>query len=150
SVIVLSMLVASSGRPLCTSSSACLMAERSSGEVVELTAMAKVGPRRTGAAGAATAEGCSGIVEGVNGGRAARGMSAPARSMTPDGGIDEVAVTGRVGGDGPAGADLDGKDLDGTDLDCKDLDGSDLDGRDLDVCFVVDFSDLPTASAAGA
>jgi hypothetical protein len=72
-------------------------------------------------------------------------MSAPARSMAPDDGFDEVAVTGRVGGDGPAGADLDGTDLDGTDLDCKDLDGS-----DLDVCFVVDLSDLPTASAEGA
>ena len=73
------------------------MADRSSGEVVELVAMAKVGPRRTGGGGgAATVEGRSGIVDGVNGG-AIRGTSAPAWSITPDGGIDEVAVTGRVG-----------------------------------------------------
>jgi hypothetical protein len=72
------------------------MADRSSGEVVELVAMAKVGPRRTGGGGAATVEGRSGIVDGVNGG-AVRGTSAPAWSITPDGGIDEVAVTGRVG-----------------------------------------------------
>jgi len=63
---------------------------------VELVAMAKVGPRRTGGGGAATVEGRSGIVDGVNGG-AVRGTSAPAWSITPDGGIDEVAVTGRVG-----------------------------------------------------
>jgi hypothetical protein len=59
--------------------------------------MAKVGPRRTGGGGgAATVEGRSGIVDGVNGGPI-RGTSAPAWSITPDGGIDEVAVTGRAG-----------------------------------------------------
>ena len=54
------------------------MADRSSGEVVELVAMAKAGPRRTGGGGgAATVEGRSGIVDGVNGGPI-RGTSAPA------------------------------------------------------------------------
>src|SRR6516162_6017991 len=107
SVIVLSTLVASSGRALCTSSSACLIAERSSGEVVELAAIAKAGPRRIGGGGAATPEGRSGIVDGVNAG-ALRGTSVPAWSITPDGGIDEAAVAGRIGtaSDPPAGAPL--------------------------------------------
>src|SRR6185437_2532989 len=119
SVIVLSMLVASSGRLLCTSSSACLIADKSSGEVVELVAIAKAAPRRAGEGGADTLEGRSGMVEGVNAGALRGGASAPARSMTPDGGIDEVAATGPVGTAGGIAA-----------------------GAPLAVCFFVAFSDL--------
>src|SRR5215472_8839116 len=124
SVIVLSTLVASSGRLLCTSSSACLIADRSSGEVVELAAIAKAGPRRTGDGGAAALVGRSGIVDGVNAG-AVRGTSDPAWSITPDGGINEVA--GRVGTATGAAA-----------------------GAPLAACFLGAFSDLRVVSALRA
>src|SRR5262249_17233031 len=126
SVIVLSTLAASSGRLLFTSSSAWLIADRSSGEVVELAAIAKAGPRRTGAGGAATLEGRSGMVDGVNAG-AVRGTSVPAWLITPDGRIDEVAVAGRVGTATGAAA-----------------------GAPVVACFLGAFSDLRLVSALRA
>jgi hypothetical protein len=87
-------LVASSDRPLWASSSPCLIAERSSGEVAALAAMAKAGQRRAGGGGAATTDGLSGTLEGVYAGR---GASGPARPMAPAGGTEDVAATGRAG-----------------------------------------------------
>jgi len=104
-----------------------LIADKSSGEVVELVAIAKAAPRRAGEGGAATLEGRSGMVEGVNAGALRGGASAPARSMTPDGGIDEVAATGPVGTAGGIAA-----------------------GAPLAVCFFVAFSDLCVLSALRA
>jgi hypothetical protein len=94
--------------------------------VVELAAIAKAGPRRIGGGGAATPEGRSGMVDGVNAG-ALRGTSVPAWSITPEGGIDEAAVAGRIGtaSDPPAGAPL-------------------------AACFFVAFSDLWVVSALRA
>jgi hypothetical protein len=66
------------------------------------------------------------MVEGVNGG-ALRGTCAPARSMMPDDGIDEVEVTGRPGRCGGAAG-----------------------GADFDVCFLLAFSDWRASSADGA
>jgi hypothetical protein len=65
------------------------------------------------------------MVEGVKGG-ALRGTSTPGWSMTPDGGIDEVAVTGRAGSCGCTAT-----------------------GADVCVCVLVVFSDLRTVSADG-
>src|ERR1700722_17402079 len=98
SPIELSTLVASSARPLCASSSACLMAERSSGDVAALAAIAKAGNRRAGGAGegAAVLEGRSGIVDGVKAGRV---VSDPAWPAAP-GGTEVVAASGRASGTG--------------------------------------------------
>jgi len=93
---------------------------------VELAAIAKAGPRRTGDGGAAALEGRSGIVDGVNAG-AVRGTSVPAWSITPDGGINEVAVAGRVGTATGAAA-----------------------GAPLAACFLGAFSDLRVVSALRA
>ena len=99
---MLSTLVASSGRPLCASSMACLTAATSSGEVLPLAAIASAGAERAGGGGGAAVDGRSGMVEGVNGG-ALRGTSAPPLPMTPDGGTDAVEVTGRAGTDSNIG-----------------------------------------------
>jgi hypothetical protein len=66
------------------------------------------------------------MVDGVKAG-ALRGTSAPAWSITPDGGIDEVAATGRVGTASGAVADA-----------------------PLEVCFLFAFSDLYVVSAVRA
>jgi hypothetical protein len=102
-----------------------LIADKSSGEVAELAAIAKTGPRRTGGGDAATSEGRSGMVDGVNAG-ALRGTSVPAWSIRPEGGI-EVAVAGLLGT--ASGAEA---------------------GSPLAACFLVAFSDLCVVSALRA
>ena len=73
---------------------ACLTAATSSGEVFDVAASASVVFGRAGAVGETA--GRSGIVDGVNAG-GLLGTSGPPPPMTPEEGIDDVEVTGRVG-----------------------------------------------------
>ena len=73
---------------------ACLTAATSSGEVFDVAASASVVFGRIGAVGEMA--GRSGIVDGVNAG-GLLGTSGPPPPMTPEEGIDDVEVTGRVG-----------------------------------------------------